>query len=74
MNQETWDYVNSQILNKVKTDKQRLDLYQTMLTVKVKRAKLYDRLIQDKHFKTLPDAKKKLLKDMAEWIRSSGRT
>lgn len=66
--------MHSQVLNKVKSDAQRLALYQTMITVKVKRAKLYEQLIRDRHFKALPDTKKKLLRDMVTWINSSGRT
>lgn len=72
--QETWRYVHSQILDKVQTPSQRLALYHTMKTVKVRRAKLYEKLMEEKRFKTLSESKKKLLKDMVSWINSGGRT
>lgn len=71
--QETWDYVHTLILDKVRTPIHRLALHQTMQTVRVKRAKLYEKLTQERRFKTLSDSKKKLLRDMVGWIKSGGR-
>lgn len=73
MKQDTWKVVCENILDKVKTDVERIELRKTMLTVKVKRAKLYDALVKHRGYKDLPSLKQRLLANMVAWIRESGR-